>query len=83
MKVILKTISAVLLFTVAVLGFYVPRYIFSDAKITPSEKTDDTMTIMSTNVRYYEPFSLFKESWFYRADLIAEDIEGVDRKSVV
>ena len=77
MKVILKTFSAVLLFTVAVLGFYVPRYIFSDAKITPSEKTDDTMTIMSTNVRYYEPFSLFKESWFYRADLIAEDIEGV------
>ena len=77
MKAILKAFSAVLLFTVAVLGFYVPRYIFSDAKITPSEKTDDTMTIMSTNVRCYEPFSLFKESWFYRADLIAEDIKGV------
>jgi len=35
------------------------------------------MTIMSTNVRCLSPGDLFEKSWFYRADLIADDIESV------
>ena len=57
--------------------FYLPKYMSSDAKVIPTEEYGEEMTIMSTNVRYIAYDDFFKRAWFYRADLIAEDIDSV------
>ena len=81
LKKILKIIGIILL--IAIVGFlstqllYLPRYLASDAKVELSDEESDEITIMSTNVRCYAPDDMFKKSWFYRADLIVEDINSV------
>lgn len=77
MKLILKSLALVLIAVLVVLTFYVPKYLLSDAEVTLSNEDDGTITIMSTNVRCYSPLDFFKQSWFYRADLIAKDINFV------
>ncbi len=81
MKRALKIIGIALL--LALVGFlvtqllYLPKYLASDARVELSAEEGDEITIMSTNVRCYAPDDLFKKSWFYRADLIIEDINSV------
>ncbi len=77
MKKALALILAIILIYLAVLLIHLPGYVLSERQIEPSSKADDTMTIMSTNVRYISPTDFFDRSWFYRADLIADDIESV------
>lgn len=81
MKTFLKIASVLLVLVLLVLGvycFYLPSYLLSDREITLAQPSGDgSMTVMSTNVRYIAPEDLFTKSWFYRSDLIAEDIEGV------
>ena len=81
MKKFLKSLISIILVAVItflfMVTFYLPQYIASDAKVTPTEEYGDEMTIMSTNVRYIAYEDFFKRSWFYRADLIAEDIDSV------
>ena len=81
MKKFLKILISIILVAVItflfMVTFYLPQYIASDAKVTPTEEYGDEMTIMSTNVRYIAYEDFFKRSWFYRADLIAEDIDSV------
>ena len=80
MKYLLRFFAAILaavLVYIFMITLYLPGYISSDAKVTLSEEQSDTMTIMSTNVRYIAYDDFFKRSWFYRADLIAEDINSV------
>lgn len=77
MKTVLKIVAVIVLVCLALVLFYFPSYLFSGAKITPTENRGDEITIMSTNVRYYTPLDLFKKSWFYRADLISEDVNSV------
>lgn len=80
-KKILKIIGIILL--CAIVGFlitqlfYLPRYLTSDAKVELSDEATDEITIMSANVRCYAPDDPFKESWFYRADLIIDDVNSV------
>lgn len=80
MKTFLKVLAVILLVVLAVASvycFYLPGYLASDREIPMSDTDDGTITIMSTNVRYIAPEDLFSKSWFYRADLIADDIESV------
>ena len=77
MKTFLKTLALIILVVLVMFLFYIPKYLLSDAKVAPSAEQSDTMTIMSTNVRYIAYDDFFKKTWFYRADLIAEDIDSV------
>ncbi len=78
MKTFLKVLAVVLLVVLVIFFFYLPPYLMSSRVIAPATPTSDgTMTIMSTNVRYIAPEDLFTRSWFYRADLISDDIDGV------
>ncbi len=72
---ILAGFLAVLLVAVVVLGWYFPRYLQRKEQIT--KKSDgSTISFMSCNVRCLTPMDLGKKSWFYRADLLMEDIEA-------
>lgn len=57
--------------------FYLPRFLFEETKVELSTEMSDEITIMSTNVRCYSPEDTFKQSWFYRAHLIIDDINAV------
>lgn len=75
-----KFLTAIVLLIVAILivmFFYLPKYLFSNKTVHPNENYSDTITLMSTNVRCYSPTDFFKRSWFYRADLITDDINSV------
>lgn len=83
LKKILKAFGSVLL--IAVVAFlvvelwYLPGFLLSDARVElpETEVANDEITIMSANVRCYAPDDLFKKSWFYRADLLIEDVNSV------
>lgn len=76
-KNILKVLAVLLALILFVLLFYVPKYLIDRRTVTPAENVGEEITIMSTNVRFYNPLDFLKKSWFYRADLIAEDVERV------
>lgn len=83
LKKILKAFGSVLL--IAVVAFlvvelwYLPGFLLSDARVElpETEVANGEITIMSANVRCYAPDDLFKKSWFYRADLLIEDVNSV------
>lgn len=78
MKVFLKIFATVLVILLAVYLFYLPGYMMSDRVVAPPNPMgEESMTIMSANVRYIAPEDLFHKSWFYRADLILDDIDSV------
>ena len=77
LKNTLKVLAALLAVILVVLFLYVPRYLIVRRDVTPAERNDEEMIIMSTNVRFYNPLDFFKKSWFYRADLISQDIDSV------
>ena len=78
---IVKGISVFLLIVLVVFLviqlFYLPMFLFKEAKVELSSDQNGEMVIMSTNVRCYSPEDTFKKSWFYRAHLIVEDINTV------
>ena len=83
LKKILKALGSVLLLAIVaflvVQLWYWPRFLTSDARVElpETEAADGEITIMSANVRCYAPDDLFKKSWFYRADLLIEDVNSV------
>ena len=74
-KILLVAIVAVLVVQL----WYLPGFLTSDARVElPTEpRPEGEITIMSANVRCYSPDDLFKKSWFYRADLLIEDVNKV------
>ena len=76
-KIALSALAIALALILFVLLFYVPRYFLVRRTVEPSQRGGDEITIMSTNVRFYNPLDFLKKSWFYRADLIAQDIDSV------
>ena len=83
-KIIKRCIKVVcILLLVAILAvlvvelWYLPRYWLKRQKIAPNNNTGNEITLMSCNVRCFSPTDLFKKSWFYRADLIAQTIGEV------
>lgn len=80
MRLIKRLLAALLIIVficAGVLFAYLPSYLASDRQVCPRENADGAVIIMSTNVRCLSPTDLFEKSWFYRADLIADDIESV------
>ena len=69
-------IGAVIIFLYMV-TFYMPEYLNSSVTVKPSSSNSEEITIMSTNVRYIAYDDFFERAWFYRADLIADDINSV------
>lgn len=79
MKTFLKILAAVLALVMGVFFFYLPGYLISDEIVSPPAPLgDESMTIMSANVRCLSPDDLFHKSWFYRADLLLDDINSVN-----
>lgn len=70
---ILSGLLALLLCAVVVLGWYYPRYVSRKAEVTIAPKAED-ITMMSCNLRCWTPLDLGKKAWFYRADLLLNDI---------
>lgn len=77
MKTFLKLIAILLILALGVVFFYVPHYFLTDTSVELSEESGDDITVMSTNVRFYNPLDFLKQSWFYRAPLIIDDINSV------
>lgn len=71
---IVSLILVIILGALVVFGWYYPHYLFSKEKVEVKPDAD-TICIMSYNVRCLTPLDLFEKSWFYRADLIIDDIE--------
>lgn len=69
-------VLAIIIAASAVICFYFPGYLKKQTEFTPeiSVQTDE-IKIMSSNVRCWSPTDFFKKSWFYRADLIMQNIE--------
>ena len=77
LKIFLISLLALVALVLAVLFFYLPRYWFNRVEVVPAENTGEELTIMSANVRCYSPTDFFQKSWFYRANLLTEDIASV------
>ena len=72
-KAVALALAAVLLLALVVLGWYLPH--FWNGKEPAALSPDaDGITMMSCNVRCLTPLDLGKKSWFYRADLLMDDI---------
>lgn len=69
---ILAGLLAILLVAVIVLGWYFPRYL--SRKEAVQLQPQGGVTMISCNVRCLTPLDLGKKSWFYRADLLMQDI---------
>lgn len=76
-KIILLSLLALIIFILAILFFYLPRYLIRNVTVDLPPSEGEELTIMSTNVRCYAPDDLFKKSLFYRMELIATDVCAV------
>ena len=77
MKTLLKLVAITLIIALGVVFFYLPSYLLDNSTVEISDESADTITVMSTNVRFYNPLDFLKKSWFYRASLIIDDINSV------
>ena len=77
-KVVISVICVLLavILTVGVLNLaYYPKYKKSTAHFNITEEaSSEGITVMSANVRTWSPTDVLKKSWFYRADLLMENI---------
>lgn len=73
---LLSFLLTVILAAVVILFWHYPRYLSykEQAEIDPA--TDGTITMMSYNLRCLTPLDLGKKSWFYRAELIIDDLQA-------
>lgn len=75
MKRLLKIVALVLLTAIVVFFWHFPRYLQNRQTVTLQPQAD-TVTMMSYNLRCLTPLDLGDRSWFYRAELIVDDIEA-------
>ena len=61
-KSILKILALLLALILIVLFFYVPRYWIVRREVSPALKSGEEITIMSTNVRFYNPLDLLRRA---------------------
>lgn len=65
----------VILAAVVILFWHYPRYLSYKDQVEIEPATDGTITMMSYNLRCLTPLDLGKKSWFYRAELVLEDLQ--------
>lgn len=66
-------LAAVLVFA-GIMFFHYPHYLRAKKPIVSEAPTDASVRVMSSNVRCLNPMDLGKKSWFYRADLLVENL---------
>ena len=80
MKRFLKCFSIILLAFIVVFNisflWYYPHYKNRKEEVSLQVEDTDNIKMMSYNLRCISPTDLGKKSWFYRADLIIDDIEN-------
>ena len=76
-KIISSTIGLLIAVFLIIQLWYLPHYWINKKEVSLNSNTNEEITIMSANVRCYAPDDLFKKSWFYRADLIRNNIDDV------
>ena len=76
-KIISSTIGLLIAVFLIIQLWYLPHYWINKKEVSLNSNTNEEITIMSANVRCYAPDDLFKKSWFYRADLIRNNIDEV------
>ncbi len=75
LKAILVALLAIVLVATVVFGWYFPRYLLRREPVLKMPEMG-SIKMMSCNVRCLTPLDLGKKSWFYRADLLMQDIEA-------
>jgi len=70
----LSLVLAVVLCALAVLFWYFPRYLSRKEVVLLPADSSGSITMMSCNLRCLTPLDLGKKAWFYRADLIVQEI---------
>lgn len=68
-------LAAVVLCWGVAVGWYYPRYLERKKPVTLTPE-QGSISVMSCNLRCLSPLDLGKRSWFYRADLLTQDIAG-------
>lgn len=81
MKKVILSIVGILLAVILTVGtlntVYFPRYRQSAASFDISAaEPQESIAVMSANVRTWSPTDMLKKSWFYRADLMLQNIEA-------
>lgn len=76
-KIFLCALAAVILCALVVFGWYFPKYLVQKEAVHPAPDSS-SVRMMSCNLRCLTPLDLGKKSWFYRADLIARELEAQD-----
>ncbi len=76
-KIIISIISVILTLLIAFgvsFVWYYPHYNNNKAQVTVEGENNGNIRMMSYNLRCISPTDFGKKSWFYRADLIIDDI---------
>ena len=73
LKGILLGLLGIVLAALVIFFWHFPRYLRNQKQIC-GPRESDRVTIMSANVRCLSPLDLGKKSWFYRAELLMQDI---------
>ena len=69
------SLAAILLTAIIIVCWYFPHYQWNKEPVQVTIQAEDEITMMSYNLRYFNPMDFGKKNWFYRASLIMEDIE--------
>ncbi len=78
-KIIISIISVILALLIAFgvsFVWYYPHYNNNKSQVAVEVESDGNIKMMSYNLRCISPTDFGKKSWFYRADLIIDDIEA-------
>lgn len=82
-KVIKKILLSVLIIILAaavglsgIMFFYYPHYAENRTAVHTETPSDGSIRVMSSNVRCLNPLDTGKKSWFYRADLVVNNIRS-------
>ena len=58
-----------------VLFWHFPQYLLKKEAVSIPSDSNGTVTMMSYNLRCLTPLDLGKKSWFYRAELVVDDLQ--------
>lgn len=73
---LLSVLLVVILAAAVALFWHYPRYLRHKEAVQIAPSTDGTITMMSYNVRCLTPLDPGKKSWFYRAELVMDDLQA-------
>ncbi len=76
-KIIISILSVILALLIAFgvsFVWYYPHYNSNKSQVNVEVENDGSIKMMSYNLRCISPLDFGKKSWFYRADLIIDDI---------